>query len=84
MTMGMHEMGLYFAQCVVLQVMEEQRPESDEDDLDASDCQQHFQQDQLQVGEFQQNGQRQNDLPLLALVSAIFLFARLFNNNSII
>lgn len=77
-TVRVHQMRLHLAQCVVLQIVEEQRAQSDQQHLDAADAQQHLQQDQLDVGQLGQHHQRQDYLPLLSLVLAMFLLARFF------
>lgn len=73
-TMSVHQVGLNFAQCIILQIMEKQSSQSDQHHLDATDGQQHLQQYQLEMGELQEDSERQNDLPLFFLVVA-FLFA---------
>lgn len=75
MAVRVHQMRLHLAQRIVLQIMEQQRAEHNQYQLCAADAQQHLQHHQFQVGQLQQNDQRQNDVPLLLLVLA-FLLAR--------
>lgn len=71
--MRVHQVRLDLAQRVVLQIVEEQRAEHDQYQLDAADAEQYFQHHQLQMRQFEQNRQRQDDVPLLLLVLALLL-----------
>lgn len=76
MAVRVHQMRLDLAQRIVLQIVEQQRAKHNQYQLHAADAEQHLQQHQFQVRQLQQNGQRQNDVPLLLPVLAL-LFATL-------
>lgn len=72
-TVRMYKMWLNFAQCIVLQIVDEQCTEYNQYQLNGSNAEQHLQCQQFQMRQLQQNGQRQNDVPFLFLVLALLL-----------